>query len=154
MRMVHVMPSSAVFAAILGIALGGCSLQLPKAAPEAAVSAARPADQLVGKNLDAIVAKLGQPDRNSQLDNGRSSFVWQIEPREALPPTGDGGLYGDANNPGHVSNGYEAFCKVTVVVDMANGNILQASTEESNGTGAAYFGSNICSRYLRTKHLS
>jgi hypothetical protein len=154
MRMAQVVPSYAAFAVMLGVALGGCSLQMPKAGPEPALSAAKPADQLVGKNLDAIIEKLGQPHRSRQMDNNQSTFVWEIEPREAQHPTGDGGLYGDANNPSHVSAGYEAFCKITVVADMTSGNVLQASTEESNGTGAAYFGTNICSRLLRTRHLS
>jgi hypothetical protein len=75
MRMVHVIPSYAVPGAVLGIVLavatGGCSLQLPKA-PEAAVSASRPADQLVGKNLDKLIEKFGQPTRSSQSENGQT----------------------------------------------------------------------------------
>jgi hypothetical protein len=99
MRMAQVTPSYAAFAVMLGMAPGGCSPQMPKAAPEEAMSAAKLADQLAGKSLDALIEKLGQPHRSRQMDNNQSTFVWEIEPREARHPTGDGGLYGDANNP-------------------------------------------------------
>jgi hypothetical protein len=157
MRMAQFVPSYAVFGVVTGIALvialGGCSLQMPKA-PEAAISASRPADQLVGKSLDTLIAQLGQPTRSSQADNGQTSVVWQFEPRETLPPTGAGGLYGDGNSPAYVSQGYSPFCRITAVVSTADGNVIQASTEESNGTGAPGRGGNICSRYLRAKSLT
>ena len=157
MRMAHAAPSYAALGVVLGttlcMALGGCSLPV-MSAPEPAVSAARPADQLVGKNLDTLIAQLGQPVRSSQADNGQTSLVWQFEPREALPPTGAGGLYGDGNSPGYVSQGYSPFCRITAVVSTADGKIIQASTEESNGTAAASRATNICSRYLRAKSLT
>ena len=137
----------------LVVALGGCSLQMPKV-PETAVSAARPADQLVGKTLDTLIAQLGQPARSSPLDNDQTSVVWQFEPQEALPPTGAGGLYGDGTSPAFVSPGYSPFCRITAVVSTANGSVIQASTEESNGTAASGRGTGICSRYLRAKSLT
>ena len=82
-------------------------------------------------------------------------MVWQFEgPPEAQPPTGAGGLYGDGNNPGYVSQGYSPFCRITAVVSTADGNVIQASTEESNGTAASGRGTNICARYLRAKSLT
>jgi len=119
---------------------------------EAPVSAARPADQLVGKNLDALIAQLGQPTRSQPLDNDQTSYVWQIEtPDDKLPPTGAGGLYGDANNPGYVSEGFSPFCRINVVAGV-NGVITQANTEESNGTGTPngfVRSGNVCQQRLK-----
>lgn len=132
--------------------LGGCSLSLPST-KEAPVSAARPADQLVGKKLDTLVAQLGQPTRSQPMDNDLTTYVWQIDtPGEAPPPTGAGGLYGDGNNPAYVSEGYSPFCRVNVVASSTSGLVTQASTEESNGTGTPnglMRGGNICQQRLR-----
>ena len=139
--------------------LGGCSMSsislpsVPRPA-EAPVSAARPAEQYVGKNLDTLVAQLGPPKRSQPLDNDQTSYVWQFDAAdEGLPPTGAGGLYGDGLSPGYVSDGYSPFCRVTVVAS-ADGVITQASTEESNGTGTPngfIRGGNICQKQLRAK---
>ena len=133
--------------------LGGCSLSVPRPA-EAPVSAARPADQFVGKNIDTLVAQLGPPTRSQPLDNDQTSYVWQIEtPIETPPPTGAGGLYGDGNSPGYVSEGYSAFCRVNVVATN-NGVITQANTEESNGTGTPngfLRSGTVCQQRLKAK---
>ena len=140
-------------------ALGGCSLSMPSlpsmsSSHEAPASTAHPADQLVGKNINTLVAQLGQPTRSQPLDNDQTSYVWQIEtPEGSPPPTGDAGLYGDGNSPGYVSEGYTPFCRINVVA-TANGVITQANTEESNGTGApnGYLrSSNVCEKRLRAK---
>ena len=142
--------------ALLCVALGGCSLSLPRA-PEAGISAARPADQLVGKKLDTLVAHLGQPTQSQPLDNDQVSYMWQIEtPAEAPPPTGTGGLYGDGGSPGYVSQGFSPFCRINVVASSA-GVITQANTEESNGTGSpngVFRGGDFCQKRLRAKSLS
>jgi outer membrane protein assembly factor BamE (lipoprotein component of BamABCDE complex) len=144
---------------LLCAALGGCSLSMPSlpsisSSHEAPASTARPADQLVGKNIDTLVAQLGQPTRSQPLDNDQTSYVWQIEtPGGTPPPTGNGGLYGDGNSPGYVSEGYAPFCRINVVA-TANGVITQANTEESNGTGTpnGYLRSgNVCEKRLKAK---
>ena len=137
---------------LLCITLGGCSLSMPRPA-EAPVSAARPADQLVGKNVDTLVAQLGPPTQ-SRPDGDQTTYVWQIEtPLEGSPPTGAGGLYGDGASPGYVSDGYSPFCRINVVASSA-GVITQANTEESNGTGTPngfLRSGNVCQQRLRTK---
>jgi hypothetical protein len=136
--------------------LGGCSLSIPSlsSSNEAPVSAARPADQLVGKNIDTLIAQLGQPTRSQPLDNDQTSYIWQIEtPGGPPPPRGDGGLYGDGNAPGYVSEGYSPFCRINVVA-TANGVITQANTEESNGTGTPngfMRSGNVCEKRLKAK---
>jgi hypothetical protein len=150
MRMVSIM--------LLSVALGGCSLSMPSipslSSKEAPVSAARPADQLVGKTVDTLIAQLGQPTRSQPLENDQTSYVWQIEtPSDPPPPRGDAGLYGDGNAPGYVSEGYSPFCRINVVAGT-NGVITQANTEESNGTGTPngfVRSSNVCEKRLRAK---
>jgi hypothetical protein len=145
----------AALGVVFGLMLGGCSFSLPKA-QEAPVSAARPADQLVGRNIDALVAQLGQPKRSQSLDNDQTSYVWQIEIGDTPPLTGSGGLYDDGVSPGYVSDGYTPVCRINVIAS-ANGVITQATTEESNGTGTpngVFRRDNICDRYLRAKSRS
>jgi hypothetical protein len=143
----------------LGAVLGGCSLpsiSIPKP-QESAVSSARPAEQFVGKNLDALVAQLGQPTRSQPLDDDQTSYVWQIETPGGVPPrTGNAGLYGDGAAPSYVSEGYSPFCRINVVAS-SNGLITQATTEESNGTGTPnglIRSGNICDKHLRAKSRS
>jgi len=142
---------------LLCAVLGGCSLSMPSlsGSHEAPTSAARPAEQYVGKNLDTLVEQWGPPKRSQPLENDQTSYVWQFETTdEALPPTGYGGiLYDDGWSPGHVSKGYSPFCRVTVVAS-ADGVITQANTEESNGTGTPsgfLRSSNFCEKQLRAK---
>jgi hypothetical protein len=134
-----------------GVTFGGCSM--PRL-PEAAVTAARPADQLVGKNLDALIKQLGPPARSSSADSDQTTIVWQFETPTGTPATtGSGGLYGDGGSPSYVSQGYSPFCRITAIVSTATGVVTQASMEESNGTGASMLrrGESICSQHLRAK---
>jgi hypothetical protein len=135
-----------------GVTLGGCSISMPRP-PEPAVTAAKPADQLVGQNLDALVAQLGQPSKTWSTDNDQTSVVWQFEtPGDTPLPPGAGGLYGDGGSPGYVSDGYSPFCRITAIVSTSRGVVIQASTEESNGTGASYLHrDNICTKHLKAK---
>jgi hypothetical protein len=148
MRMTQFVPLCVAF----GVALGGCSISMPRPA-EPAVTAAKPADHLVGQNLDALVAQLGQPTKTWPLDNNQTSVVWQFEtPGDTPLPPGAGGLYGDGSAPGYVSDGYSPFCRITAVVSTSSGVVTQASTEESNGTGASYLHrDSVCAKHLRTK---
>jgi hypothetical protein len=142
--------------ALLCVALCGCSFSVPRA-PEASVSVPRPANQLVGKKLDAIVAQLGQPTRSQPLDNDQTSYMWQIEtPSEPPSRSGGGGLYGDGGSPGYVSEGYSPFCRINVVT-ASSGVVTEANTEESNGTGnptGVLRSGNFCQQRLRAKSLS
>ena len=145
---------------LLCVVLGGCSLSMPSLSSisrpaEAPVSAARPAEQYVGKNLDTLVAQWGPPKRSQPLENDQTSYVWQFEPTdEVLPPTGYGGiLYDDGWSPGYVSQGYSPFCRITVVAS-ADGVITQANTEESNGTGTPggfIRSTNACQKLVKPK---
>lgn len=133
-------------------ALGGCSSSIPRQ-PEAALSTARPADQFVGKNLDALVAQLGPPTGSLPSDNDQTTVVWQFEAPTGAPPVeGAAGLYGDGNAPGYVSEGYSPFCRITAIVSTSSGVVTQAHTEESNGTGASWLHRDgACARHLRAK---
>jgi hypothetical protein len=141
-------------------ALGGCSMQWPEVATwkEAKVPvAARSADQFVGQNVDALIAQLGPATKSTKIDDDQNSYVWLLssDPAGDTPPmTGHGGLYGDGGSPGHVSQGYSPFCRISVVATPA-GIVTQANTEESNGTGApsGILSTNqgICAQRLRMK---
>jgi len=140
--------------AMFGIALAGCSMPRP---PEAAVATSRPADHLVGQNLDTLIAQLGPPTRSSPTDNDQTTFVWQFEtPAGTPPPTGSAGLYGDGASPGYVSQGYSPFCRITAVVSTTTGIVAQANMEESNGTGASLLrrGEGVCAQHMRPKSRS
>ena len=120
------------------------------------MSAAKPADQFIGQNIDTLIAQLGPPVRSATLENDQTSFVWQFDsPGEPPTPTGAAGLYGDGGSPGYVSQGYSPFCRITAVVVTSSGVVTQASTEESNGTGASLLRrDNICAPYLRKRPRS
>jgi hypothetical protein len=133
-------------------ALGGCG-----ASRQAVV--ARPADQLVGQNLDTLVARFGPPTSSSKIDNDQGSYVWQLgdaadSAGKPVPRTGYGGLYGDGESPSVVSQGYSPLCKINIITSPT-GTVTRASTEESNGTGAAVgifdVGGSICAQRLGTK---
>jgi hypothetical protein len=135
-------------------ALGGCGAPLQ----EAATTTARPGDQLVGQNVDALIARFGQPTRTTRMEGDLSSYVWELaagpDALDQPSQTADGGLYGDGYNPGAVNQGFSPYCKLNVIVSPT-GTVTQALTEDSNGTGArsGRFGSNgaICARRLRMK---
>ena len=138
---------------VSGVTFGGCSM--PRL-PEVTATTTRPADQFVGKNLDAMIAQLGPPARSSSSDNDQTTVVWQFETPTGAPPlSGSGGLYGDGGAPSYVSPGYSPFCRITATVSTATGVVTQASTEESNGTGSSGAilrrGESVCSQHLRAK---
>jgi hypothetical protein len=129
---------------------GGCLGGRGGGAPTTAL----PADQFVGKNLDALVKQLGPPTRSSPADSDQTTIVWQFETATGTPPpTGSGGLYGDGGSPSYVSQGYSPFCRITATVATSSGIVTQANMEESNGTGASMLrrGESICAQHLRAK---
>ncbi len=114
-------------------ALGGCGASRQEVA-------ARPDDQLIGQNLDTLIARFGPPAGSSKMDNDQSSYVWQLAAATdsaggRAPHAGYGGLYGDGDSPSNVSPGYSQSCKINVIASPT-GIVTQANTEESRGTGA------------------
>jgi len=135
---------------VLCAALGGCG-----APRQEATTTSRPGDQLIGQNVDALIARFGQPTKSARMEGDLSSYVWELAagPDAVDQPsqTPHGGLYGDGYNPGAVSQGFSPYCKINVIVSPT-GTVTQVLTEDSNGTGArsGVFGSNgtICARRL------
>jgi hypothetical protein len=130
--------------------LGGCGAARQEVT-------ARP--ELIGQNLDTLIARFGQPTSSSKIDNDQNSYVWQLsaaaEPAGRRPRTSPyGGLYGDGDSPGNVNQGFSPLCTIKVTTSPA-GTVTQASTEESNGTGAGVgllgAGGGICAQRLGGK---
>jgi hypothetical protein len=138
-------------------ALGGCGLQLQEGMTATTMTPTRLGDQLVGQNLDTVIARLGPPSKSSQIDNDQTSHVWQLEAGTERGNTrsyaGPGGLYGDGYSPHGVSAGYSPSCRITATV-APTGIVSQASAEESNGTAATGLiggGDSYCAQRLATK---
>ena len=98
----------------------------------------RPGDQFVGKNVDAVVARFGNPNGRKKMDNDQTMYVWELAAAE-LPAnqrsyTGQGGLYGDGRTPGAMSDD-PRICRISVTTSP-EGIVTQVSAEDSNGTGA------------------
>jgi hypothetical protein len=114
-------------------ALGGCW-----ASGQDAATAARPGDQFVGQNVDAVVARFGKPAGRKRLDNDQMFYVWELaaveQSGEQKAASGDGGLYGDGRTPGLMSDD-PRFCKISVTTSP-EGIVTQFNVEDSNGTGA------------------
>ena len=113
------------------VALGGCA-----ASPQGVASASPYGGQFVGKDIDALVARIGRPDSAKKIDGDQGSYVWELAPAKGdhRNHTGDGGLYGDGYTPGYISDD-PRLCKVNVTTSR-EGIVTQLSAEDSNGTGA------------------
>ena len=143
---------------ILGIvalcaALGGCSMPRQEMA-----STSRLGDQFVGQNVTSIVTRFGKPISRSKTDNDQTSYVWDLD--DSVEPAvehriqaASGGLYGDGETPGYVSDD-PRFCKMTVIVSR-EGIVTQVNAEDQNGTGVPTmtlgFNGSICVQRLRAK---
>lgn len=118
---------------VICAALGGCW-----ASGQDAANTARPNDQFVGKNVDAVVARFGKPSGRKRLDNDQMFYVWELaaleQSGEQKAASGDGGLYGDGRTPGLMSDD-PRFCKISVTASP-EGIVTQFSAEDFNGTGA------------------
>jgi hypothetical protein len=122
----------ALGATVLCIALGGCWTSGQD------VAASSPSgSQFIGQNVDAVVARFGQPTGRKKLDNDQMAYVWELAPVSSRggqsTDTGQGGLYGDGHTPGYISDD-PRLCKVSVTAP--EGIVTQFSAEDSNGTGA------------------
>lgn len=114
-------------------ALGGCWTSGQEVA-----TAARPGDQFVGQNVDAVVARFGKPAGRKNLDNDQMTYVWELAAADSRgnqrTQTGDAGLYGDGYTPGYMSDD-PRFCKINVLTSP-EGVVTQFNAEDFNGTGA------------------
>jgi hypothetical protein len=104
--------------------------------PQGVASASQYGNQFVGKDIDALVARIGRPDSAKRMDDGQGSYVWELAPArgDRRIQTGDAGLYGDGLTPGYISDD-PRLCKVNVTTSP-EGIVTQLSAEDSNGTGA------------------
>jgi len=136
-------------------ALGGCWTSGQQVA-----TTTDPADQFVGQNVDAVVARFGKPVGRKKLDNNQISYFWEL-PATDLPGnqrsyTGDAGLYGDGRTPGAMSDDVR-LCKLSVITS-SEGIVTQFNAEDQNGTGAptvtlGLFGG-VCAQRLQIKPQS
>ncbi len=95
-------------------------------------------DQFIGKNVDAVVARLGKPSGRKKMDNDQMTYLWELAaadlPTHQRSYTGQAGLYGDGLTPGAMSDD-PRICKVNVTTSP-EGTVTQFDAEDSNGTGA------------------
>jgi hypothetical protein len=118
--------------AALCVALGGCA-----ASPQGVTSPSSFGGQFVGKDIDALVARIGRPASAKKMDDGQGSYVWELalaRDKAGLIHTGDAGLYGDGDTPGYISDD-PRLCKISVTTSP-EGIVTQLSAEDANGTGA------------------
>lgn len=120
--------------AALCVALGGCA-----ASPQGVASTSPFGGQFVGKDIDALVARIGRPASAKKMDDGQGSYVWELAAAtdsagDRRIHRGDAGLYGDGHTPGYMSDD-PRFCKVSVTTSP-EGIVTQLRAEDANGTGA------------------
>jgi hypothetical protein len=130
--------------------LGGCAGALQQ---EEAVSHG---GQFIGQNVTSFAAQYGPPTSSKRMDDGQSSYVWQLNAVTAGDrwiDTGAAGLYGDGHTPGYISDD-PRFCKVKITASP-EGIVTQLSAEDSNGTGAPAISLGLngstCAKRLGTK---
>jgi hypothetical protein len=126
MRMINIVALCAV--------LGGCWTSGQEVA-----TSSRTGDQFIGKNVDAVIARFGNPAGRKKMDNDQMAYVWEL-PATDLPDNqksykGYGGLYGDGLTPGAMSDDSRS-CKLTVTTSP-EGIVTQFNAEDLNGTGAS-----------------
>jgi hypothetical protein len=130
-------------------ALGGCW-----SPGQDVTTSTRPGDQFVGKNVDTVVARFGNPGGRKKMDSDQMLYVWELAATE-LPAnqrsyTGQGGLYGDGRTPGAMSDD-PRICRISVTTSP-DGVVTQFSAEDSNGTGAPRItsgaGNSVCAQRL------
>jgi hypothetical protein len=118
---------------VLCAALAGCGTS-----GQGVTTSNRTGDQFIGKNVDAVIARFGNPSQRKKLDNDQMVYVWQLLatdlPENQKVFSGYGGLYGDGLNPDAISDDIRA-CRLTVTTSV-EGNVTQFNAEDLNGTGA------------------
>ena len=119
--------------AVLCAALGGCWTS-----GQEATTSTPSGVQFVGGNVDAVVARFGNPAGRKKLDNDQMSYVWDLAaadlPSNQRTHTGQAGLYGDGRTPGAMSDDPRT-CKLRVTTSP-EGIVTEFHAEDSNGTGA------------------
>jgi hypothetical protein len=117
---------------VLCITLGGCWTSGQDATPP------RSGDQFVGKNVDAVVSRFGQPTGRKKMDGDQMFYVWELPPMDwsgnKRTHAGQAGLYGDGLTPGYMSDD-PRLCKISVTASP-EGVVTQFIAEDLNGTGA------------------
>lgn len=130
--------------------LGGCA-----GTWQEAPSSSRLGDQFIGKDVDALVARIGRPTRSKRMDDGQASYMWELaavanSAGDRPIHTGDAGLYGDGYTPGYISDD-PRLCTISVTTS-SDGIVTQLKAEDSNGTGAPAvtlgFSGSICAKRL------
>jgi hypothetical protein len=119
---------------VLCAALGGCWTS-----GQGVATSNGTGDQYIGKNVDAVIARFGNPAGRKKLDNDQLAYVWEL-PATDLPENqkifkGNAGLYGDGLTPGAISDDPRS-CKLTVTTSL-DGTVAQFNAEDLNGTGAS-----------------
>ena len=121
----------ALRAAILCLALGGCWTS-----GQTATSGRW--DQFVGQNVQVVATKFGQPTGRKRMDNDQMLYVWELPSLDwsgnKKTHSGDGGLYGDGQTPGYMSDD-PRLCKLSVTTSP-EGIVTQVEAQDFNGTGA------------------
>ncbi|MGJ5075512.1 hypothetical protein [Bradyrhizobium oligotrophicum] len=112
--------------------LGACAASAPEVR-------ARLGQEYVGKNLDELVMKWGPPNSSFRMNNGQSSYVWQLATETTLTSDRSARTYA---------------CKVSVIASPT-GVIEQLNTEDwTAGSGllgiAGVYGS-MCGERLGMK---
>ena len=131
----------------LSITLGGCWTS------GQSVTSAR-WDQFVGQNVQVVATRFGQPTGRKKLDNDQTLYVWELPPLDwsgnKKTHAGPGGLYGDGQTPGYMSDD-PRMCKLSVTTSP-EAIVTQVDTEDSNGTGAPGmtlgFSGSVCAQRL------
>jgi len=119
-------------AVILCVTLGGCWTSGQD------VTSAQSGDQFVGKSVDSVVSRFGQPTGRKKMDGDQMFYVWELPSTDwsgnKRTHAGQGGLYGDGQTPGYMSDD-PRLCKISVTTSP-EGVVTQFIAEDLNGTGA------------------
>jgi hypothetical protein len=115
---------------MLCIALGGCAASRQEVAT-------RLGQEYVGQNVDALVVRFGPPTSTFKLNNGQSSYHWQLSAVTNINV--------DRGN----GTATTQYCKVTVLASPA-GIITQLDTEDTNVGVLGVYGS-LCGQRLGIK---
>lgn len=84
--------------------------------------ATRLGGEFIGQNVDALVVKFGPPSSMFKMNNGSSSYVWQLS---AVTDVDVDRGYGTAST---------RYCKVSAIASPT-GIITQLNTEDTNAGG-------------------
>jgi hypothetical protein len=122
--------------------LGGCAASVPEVR-------ARLGQEYIGKNVDTLVMRWGPPASTFKMNNGQTSYVWQIGTETQVQLTGGSG--GSKNYTGSTQT---FTCKVSVIAS-ASGTVSQLDVQDSKAEqgvfGAETGLSSMCGEQLGMK---